>query len=173
MSDATRDPRVVLEEMRQSFDAAFAAPPASAPTGLVDLLAITVAGHAYALRLNELSGVLCDRVVTPLPTSLRSLVGISASRGTLLPVHSLAYLLGHESAGGERWLAVLAGRVALSFDRFDGHLRLEGGRIEAARAERLVAGVVRTDGGVRAVLDAAKILDSLSELAGQARRRNG
>jgi purine-binding chemotaxis protein CheW len=150
-----------LAELRDAFDRSFAEPP-TASARAEDLLAVTVAGTAYAIRLDAISGLFADRCVTPLPGPLPELLGVAAFRGSIIAVYDLGALLHHPKPAESpphRWLVLDAGTpaVALAFDRLDGHLRVPAGSIAAAGEEgtgspAYLPEVVRAPDGMRPVI---------------------
>jgi chemotaxis signal transduction protein len=153
-----------LADLRQAFDASFALPPAPPRDDLVDLLAVTVGADRLAVPLAMMSGLVADRVVTPLPGSPPDLLGVAGLRGHLVPVYRLAQAAGrggawaeHGGADPPRWLVLAGGSptFAVAVDRVDGHLRVARGAI-AVRAGGAAGGtgsVVRTVDGPRPVID--------------------
>jgi chemotaxis signal transduction protein len=97
--------RVAL--LHLGFDQAFARPPAPPAEDREDLLALRVGDERYALRVRESTGLLrCGRIV-PLPGPLPELLGITGIRGGLVPVYSLAALLGRGAAAeAPHWLVL-------------------------------------------------------------------
>ena len=115
---------------RDAFDQSFAHAVGTGPAAVVDLLAITVGGEPYALRLSEVSGLFVDKAVMWLPSPAPALLGVAGFRGTVLPVYDLGRLLGRDKAAAARWLVVAGGAsVALAFERFDGFLRVPPERL--------------------------------------------
>jgi len=160
--------------LRREFDGGFARPFATAGSDGVELLAIRVAGHGYAIRLAEIAGLFADRTVTPVPGPLPELRGLANLRGALVPVYDLGLLLGHPAGDAPRWLALAtARRVALAFDGLDGHtvaapdaIAMEPGE---GRALRQI--VHRADGaGQLLLLHLPSLLD---DIAARARRAGG
>lgn len=117
----------MIERMRREFDGSFALPARRRENiERESLLAITVAGNPFALRVGEISWLAKGRQVVPVPSRSPSLKGIVGIRGALVSVHGLAVLLGYDGGGDEPWL-VLAGReepVAFAFDRFEAFVRV-------------------------------------------------
>jgi chemotaxis signal transduction protein len=113
-------------ELRFDFDRSFAAPPRSETVETADFLAIRVGNEAAALRLSEITGLYVDKEITRVPGTGVALIGIAGFRGTILPVYSLEGLLGLTMNETPRWLVVAAGAsVALAFQGFEGHLRID------------------------------------------------
>jgi purine-binding chemotaxis protein CheW len=115
-------------ELRNAFDRARAVPVVSVVAEQVEnLLAIRVSGDAFAIRLSEISGLATDRKIVAFPSPIPELLGLAAIRGRLLPVYSLAALLGYSPHAGQgRWL-VLCGTeepVALTINDFEGYVRV-------------------------------------------------
>src|SRR5207237_842497 len=114
-------------ELRRAFDRSFAEAPRSDVTSLEDLLEITVGVTPYALRITEVAGLFVDRKITPLPTTVPELLGITGFRGSILPVYDLAGMLAYPvaTATKPRWLAIAAALpVGLAFEGFDSHQRI-------------------------------------------------
>ena len=122
-------------QLRDEFDHAFSLP-ARVETGRGrHLLAIRVAGHSYAVNPQEIAGLQVDRTVVPVPGMLPEWLGLAGIRGGLVPVFSLAMLLGYElPAARPRWLAVCgSGQLfGLAFDEFERHLNLAPSQIATA-----------------------------------------
>jgi purine-binding chemotaxis protein CheW len=112
-------------ELRRAFDRSFAEAPRSDVVRLEDLLEIRVGATPYAMRITEISGLFAGRTITPLPTTVPELLGITGFRGAVLPVYDLGALLGYPMEAKPRWLAIAAGMpVGLAFERFERHVRI-------------------------------------------------
>ena len=119
------DLRVRLELLRERFDSSFADPPPSAAGEYEDLLGLALGSEQYRVRLREVEGLYLDRAITPVPSALPHLLGISDFRGELVAVYDLAALLGYPHATRPRYLLRGAQQsVAFAFERFLGHVRL-------------------------------------------------
>jgi purine-binding chemotaxis protein CheW len=119
------DLRARLALLRERFDGSFADPPPSAAGEYEDLLGIALGSEQYRVRLREVEGLYLDRAVTPVPSALPHLLGVSDFRGELVAVYDLAALLGYPRAERTRYLLRSARQsVAFAFERFLGHLRL-------------------------------------------------
>lgn len=113
------------EQMRQAFDRTFAEPRPPEPPPSEEMLAIRIAGEAYALRLSEIAGLFADRKITPLPTAVAALLGLAGFRGAVVPVYDLHLLLGYPAAETVRWLATVAeAPIAVAFAQHEGQFRL-------------------------------------------------
>jgi purine-binding chemotaxis protein CheW len=142
--------------LRREFDDSFAAPAATPNDDVGKLLAIVVAGHSYALDLSDLRGLLADRTIVPLPTSVPSFLGVIGDRRKLVPVFDLAALLGYPLSKETRWIALTGTAelpIGLAFERFEAQLQVD--RAAAASS------VVVSDGEVRPVVDVAALLSAL------------
>ena len=160
-------------ELRRAFDRSFAEAPATRATELDDLLDIRVALDAYAIRLDQVTGVFADKPVTPLPSSFPELLGIAGFRGAIVPVYDLRTLLGYPRGGSQRWLILTAGetRIALAFDLFEGHTRVARSAIAeedgGGTQRHHVREVVRTATQVRPVVHLPSILEVIRKRARQ------
>lgn len=116
-----------LEQLRVAFDGSFAQPAMTDETALVDLLALRVGGAGYAMRVADIASLASDRKIVAVPTPIDEALGIAGIRGVVVPVYSLAVLLGHaRPIASPRWLVVSAGPepLAMAFDELDGFHRL-------------------------------------------------
>jgi chemotaxis signal transduction protein len=113
--------------LKAAFDGTFARSPQPLETATEDLLAIRTRGDPYALRVRELTALLVNRKIVPVPSPRPELLGVAGLRGALVPVYCLSSLLGYGANGAAtRWLAV-CGRtqsVGLAFDELESFLRL-------------------------------------------------
>lgn len=158
MTQGTIDLATRAVELRRAFDRSFADAPRPPRDEFIDLLAVLIGGDPYAIALAEVSALLADASVTPLPTTVAELAGIAAIRGAIVPIYDLRRLLGYGPRPSSRWvvLSTAATRVGFTFDAFDRHLRVARADLApadaAARSKRHVTHVVRADDVVRPVL---------------------
>ncbi len=158
-----------VEALRAAFDAAFAAPPAGARRDLVPLLVIRAGGEAIAVRVLETAGLLPARLIVPAPSRRPEVLGVCGHRGAVLPVFSLARLLG-VADGGEppRWM-LLAGReeerVALAFDVLDGHVLVAPSALQRAAGQGPghLAEIAELGGAGRPVVSIPSVLRAITE----------
>lgn len=165
-----------VEELRRAFDCSFAEAPRSDVASLEDLLEITVGGTPYAVRITEISGLFADRKITPLPTTVPELLGITGFRGSVLPVYDLAAMLGYPiaAAAKARWLAIAAALpVGLAFERFERHQRIGRHAIVAqVRGDgqvRHVRDVFQSRETVRPIVSVASVLEAITSRVGPGR----
>jgi purine-binding chemotaxis protein CheW len=153
--------------MRAEFDRGFAEPRQVERLDSDHLLALSVGGDPYALRMEEIASVAVDRRIVPLPGPLPEFAGIAGLRGAIVPVYDLARLLGYPGDGRARWLAVLsAAPVAVAFAAFDGYIVRPGGSItfEAAGGDsRHVRVVARAADFVRPVISLASVVEAIRQ----------
>ncbi len=130
-------------ELRSVFDQARAAPLSSgAEEQTEDLLAIRIARDAYAIRVNEISGLATDKKIVGFPSSVPELLGVAGIRGALVPVYSLAMLLGYNAETERtRWLALCGPEdpVALAFSDFEGYVRVSLTQLYAAEQKDMAS----------------------------------
>ncbi|HSD18638.1 MAG TPA: chemotaxis protein CheW [Anaeromyxobacter sp.] len=156
-----------VEVLRAAFDAAFAAPPRGARRDLVPLLAIRAGGDPVAVRVLETAGLLPGKVIVPVPSRRPEVLGVCGHRGAVLPVFSLARLLGRTDAGeAPRWL-LLAGReerVGLAFAALDGHVLVAPSALQRAAGEGVghLAEIVEIDGAGRPVVSIPSLLRAIT-----------
>ena len=151
--------------MRAEFDRGFAEPRRIERLDSDRLLALSVGGDPYALRMEEIASVAVDRRIVPLPGPLAEFAGIAGLRGAIVPVYDLARLLGYPGDGPARWLAVLsAAPVAVAFAAFDGYIVRPGGSMAfepAGGDSRHVRVVARAADFVRPVISLASVVEAI------------
>ena len=151
--------------MRAEFDLGFAQPRRIERLDSDRLLALSVGGDPYALRMEEIASVAVDRRIVPLPGPVPEFAGIAGLRGAIVPVYDLARLLGYQSDGHARWLAVLTtAPVAVAFAAFDGYIVRPGGSITfepAGGDSRHVRVVARAADFVRPVISLASVVEAI------------
>jgi chemotaxis signal transduction protein len=158
-------------ELRNTFDHARAIPFVSdAVEQIENLLAIRVCGDAFAIRLSEISGLATDRKLVAFPSPIPELLGVAAIRGRLVPVYSLAALLGyngHSSQG--RWLMLCGTEepVGLAINDFEGYVRVPLAQIYTAEqkdeASTHVRHVVRAADIVRGVVSIPLLIEVIQK----------
>lgn len=157
-------------ELREAFDRSFALPVAQSAETEQTFLILGVGNERYAVILETLLGIEHHRKVVPLPLRAAGLLGLAGFRGQLVPVFSLASLLGCAD-GPERpvWMAFCKGPtpVAIAFDRFEGSVRVAAADLYAGKAKdglpRLTKQTVRFGTGVLPVLDAVSVVEAITQ----------
>jgi purine-binding chemotaxis protein CheW len=159
------------EALRSAFDSERALPFAARGVEQSEnLITIRVAGDPYAIRTSEISGLVADRKIVAFPSPTSELLGIAAFRGVLLPVYSLAALLGYAAETEQtRWLALCGSEepLALAFSGFEGYVHVSLDQIHAAEQtgamQRTVRHVVRGVDMVRAVISIPLIREAIQK----------
>ena len=127
---------VFATQLREEFDNAFSLPIQKDTLQSRHLLAIRIGGDPYALNPEEIAGLQVDRAIVPVPGVLPEWLGLAGIRGELVPVYSLAMLLGYEQSATTkpRWVALCGSKqlLGLAFDAFERHLNLTLPQIAAA-----------------------------------------
>lgn len=148
--------KITAEELALDFDGGFARAHAE-PAPQVDLLALAIGGDRFALRLAGVAGMFTDRALTKVPSRRTDLLGLTAFRGSVVPVFDLARRLGYPPAAEARWLVLAkATNVALAFERFEGHVRVPA---------TAVGDVVVLDGQPVSMIDIGAIAEAIAEEA--------
>lgn len=114
--------RDTARAMREAFDQSFAQRPTGDPPQET-LLAISVVGDPYAIRIADILGLYADRRIVALPSARRSFLGVAGFRGLVAPVYDLAAILGYTRTrpAMPRWIVSLrhSEPIAFAFDAFD------------------------------------------------------
>ncbi len=161
-------------DLRDSFDQAFANPPAILTEETEDVLLVRIGGDPYVLCSRDMSGLATGKKIAPLPSRRPELVGMVGIRGSLVPVYSLMTFLGYVAhRSTSRWVALSRGAepVGLAFQDFEGFVRVRKKDVHAtdnANARRHVREVARVGDVTRPVVDIASALEFLKTHAGGA-----
>jgi chemotaxis signal transduction protein len=166
-----------VADLRNTFDRSYSLPPSSPGTEQIEnLLAIRLAGSPYAIRVTEVTGLANNRKTVALPSPIPELLGVAGIRGGLVPVYSLAALLGYaRDMSPARWLALCGNedQVGLGFSDLEGYLRVPVAQMYAAGHENVTRGhvkdVVRTDGLIRAVVSIPSLVEMIQRRCGESR----
>ena len=154
-----------VSALRTAFDRSFGEPPRLDLTPMEDLLSVRVGDDVFAIRLSEVTGLHADKKITRVPGGDPALLGIAGFRGAIHPVYGLAILLGRQVEVEPRWLVIAAAApVALAFDGFDGHVRVESETIRpcdaSAKDQPYARDFVPVQQLVRPILHLPSILDA-------------
>ena len=166
-------------QLRHAFDRMFALPPETASPEVEDLLMIRVAGDPCAISLCDISEIVTDRSIVPVPAATPDLLGLAGIHGGIVPVFSLSAILGYGSdSDSPRWM-ILCGTeepIALAFSVFEGYLRLPTSALHtdenlSATREKVkyVNQVASTPDGARAVISMALIVATIRNRISQHR----
>ena len=153
-----------VADIRRAFDASFAAPVAETTAELVELLVIKIAGETHLIRLGEITGLVPAGKIVALPSRSPAVLGVIGVRGNLVPVLSLASLLGYGSIRETTGWLVLCGppgdTLALAVARLDGTLAIPPSAICAAEqaANAHATEIARTGSGTHAVISVPSLL---------------
>ncbi len=145
---------VFAAQLREEFDHAFSLPIRKETLQGRHLLAIRIGGDPYALNPEEIAGLQVDRAIVPVPGVLPEWLGLAGIRGELVPVYSLAMLLGYEQSATTK-------SRGLAFDAFERHLNLTLPQIAAADPTNIktehIRAVAHVDGVSRPVISIPSI----------------
>jgi chemotaxis signal transduction protein len=154
--------------LRRAFDDSFARLPPVRADDRERLLSLRIGTEGYAFRLGEVAGFVVARTIVPVASTVAGALGLAGIRGNLVPVYSLAALLGHGTDDERaRWF-VLCGApepIALAFARFDGYLevpRLDLHAVSGPAERRMVATVARTDARTLGVIAVSSLVETIS-----------
>jgi purine-binding chemotaxis protein CheW len=157
-----------VAEIRHLFDSSFAAPEQSGRSAVEHMLAVQVGGERLAVPVAQLSGLtLAQGTILPVPSSVPELLGITGVSGVVVPVFSLAALLGiARSSSPCRWLMLCGGRqqaIALAVDLVEGHMAVPADGILARgdNAASHIKQAVRDGDILRGVVDLALLVEQI------------
>ncbi len=158
-------------ELRRVFDQARAVPSSTGVEVQTEsLLAIRVARDPYAIRVSEISGISTDKKVVALPSPVPELLGVTGLRGAIVPVYSLAALLGYgQETGQVRWLVLCVTEepFALAFSGFEGYLCVPQAELYSAEQKDVrrtfVTHAARATNMVRALVSIPMLREAIQE----------
>ncbi len=138
---------------------AAAAPAPEAPRDRVALIGLQVGGRDFAMRLQEVAGIVrLPKGFGAVPRADDAMLGVTGFRGAVLPLVSLAVLLGLERALPARGVVIVvragAGWAGLVADGVSGSFMLAADAIDAVprllargAGEALLEGICRLENG--------------------------
>jgi chemotaxis signal transduction protein len=170
MKVVTPGPMLSAEELRRTFDGAFAMPSEARRQDLEPLLTLRIASAAYAVRVLDIAGFATARRIVPLGSPLPAMLGLAAVRGILFPVYSLEALLGDQTTSAPpRWFLLCGHQdpVALAFADFEGHALLSRSEWRATSGgegrRKHVRELVRMADEMRGVIEVSSLLETIQE----------
>ncbi len=163
-----------VDTLRREFDATFARAPADVRPDADAFLAVIVGGDGYCIRVREISALTAARKIVALASPIPEFLGLAGIKGRIVPVYSLAALMGYpREARAPSWFVLGKGAQAVAF-AFAG---LEG-QVESAPSDVLAPGdgerrrhvgaILQTSRGVHGVLDMASLESDVAERAAAA-----
>lgn len=161
-------------DLRDAFDRSFAEPPHEVTDEIEKLLGLHVGEDEYAVRLSEISGLLPEQTIVPLPSPAPELLGIVGVRGAIVPVYSLGALLGHGPTSSSLGWIMLVGAdvpIGLAFEEFKGHLRVPRSEISVAgdgASQSYVHETVRVSDTLRGIISVKSVVLALTQRLGTA-----
>jgi chemotaxis signal transduction protein len=155
-------------ELREVFDAGFAAAPPPPEPVHRDVLCIRIAGEPFAIPLGDIASLHADLRIVALPARAPELLGVAALRSAVVPIYDASRAFGLPAADAPRWLVVLrGGRAGFAFDGYDGHARIPDRAITPVDAPANRRGHVRgqlvLDGQPRAIVDLGSVLAAIEQ----------
>jgi chemotaxis signal transduction protein len=168
----TEDGRRTAAAMRETFDRGFAEAMLRERDDGHDYLVVSVAADTFALRLADITSVVVDRRIIPVPSPVAEMLGVVGVRGSIVPVYSLSGLLGFGVRDdGPRWLA-LAGdgsTVALAFERLHGLARTSRDDVAPVTSKQninsYIVATVRTGDSRIGVVDVPSLVGEIGRRA--------
>jgi purine-binding chemotaxis protein CheW len=128
------------------------------------------------VRVSEVTGLEAGRKIVPLPGSGRELLGLAGVKGLLVPIFSLAALLGVEGGALDAKWFVLCGQgpsIGLAFTALDGCVKVPRssfGPAADAAAGGHVGAVVTVGSQARGVLAISSFLAAAAARTGRVDR---
>jgi chemotaxis signal transduction protein len=159
------DVAAACSELRREFDGSFREPHHdAAAVERRDLLAIRVAGAAYALRLADVLGLHGAAKLTPVPSAVPAFCGLLGVRGLLVPVYDLALCLGYAEKQALRWVALVRAEhpVGLAFPVLEGHFRVPASAPATPREGSQLREAVRLGSALHSLVDVRAVLSALA-----------
>jgi chemotaxis signal transduction protein len=157
------------DEIRRAFDQTFASAPSLENADLISLITIRLSGERFALRMDQIHGLARSRPIVPVSSRISELIGIAGMRGTLIPVFSLAALLGLPRSEECAWLAIIQGDLplALAFDALERRMEIRRTSLyeDSSPSRRHVRQLAQLGKEVCAVLDVPSLVEVIRNMA--------
>lgn len=158
--------------MQREFDNSFVASPTGTVENRESLIAIRVAGEAYAVRTNQITGLAKLKRIVPVPSRVPGLIGITAVRGALFPAYDVATLLELSPVNGERAWVMFADRetpVGLVFDQFEGQVEIDCAHLyesDSSSSHKHLHQMAKVGPNNRVVIDIPGLVEDIRKSAG-------
>jgi purine-binding chemotaxis protein CheW len=158
----------LAELLRKNFDDTFAHAPAVA-SPQAEMLVFSVGGSDRAVRLGQIASVSRNPGTVAIPARAEAFLGVAGMRGAVVPVFSLAELLGVPDTGSD-WLLMVRGgttqeTIAFACEAIRGYVRVEEDKNRTAE-------VVKVGTEYYPVVDLHALRERL-ELATRSKNGNG
>ncbi len=167
-----------LEEMRRLFDESFALAPPERVVEPEPMLAIGLESEHFAVPLRQISGLAMNsEKIVPVPSRTPELLGLTGIRGVVVPVFSLAKLLGFDSERQARWLVVCGERqspIALAFESMERLFEASNNEIfvrEEAASHRFVNATVCEGTTLRGLINISALVEHIKTRGASERRK--
>lgn len=160
-----------LTELRRTFDLTFQLPYQLTAKSVEPMIAFRTAGVALAVRVQHITGVIKRGVILPVPSIVPELLGVAVVHGVLVPVFSLAALLGFPPTGEPQWF-MLTNRetpAAFAFDGLEGRVEVERAHVyadETFSPSKHTHQLAEVGSVIRAVIDVSGLIESIRKCAG-------
>jgi len=173
MTDISAAASARLADLRRDFDQVFAAPDAAQAKEQENLIGLRIEKDHYGISVPEIGGVAAAGKLVAMPSRSPGFLGLTGIRGTVIPVYSLAVLLGYPKAEEDvRWLAVCGAKepLALALGSFEGYLRISRTDVHAPDrdARRHVHRFAQAGDVVRAIVSIASVVSTIQGTAERA-----
>lgn len=161
---ATKQVTERVRGLRAAFDQSFAAATEIRDARYLDFLSVRIAEDTYALRLSEVAGLHAGRKLTPAPSLLPELLGITGFRGVLTPVYDLGALLGYQRERATKWLVLAqsSSPIGFAFDVFDEYLRAAPEQVSALEVRSGARGSVRHGSALLPLLHLPSLVEGIT-----------
>jgi chemotaxis signal transduction protein len=172
------NPSKSASELRNEFDLSFALPREEEKEELERFVGVQASGQAYAFRVREIGGLAPARDVVPLPAGAAAppgLLGLAGVQSALVPVFSLATLLGHAGPAEPRpqWFILcgraddaLLGPIAFGVSAFTGYLEAARIHVHASapgNSSRHVRDVLEAGGAFHGVVSVPSLIQTIKK----------
>jgi chemotaxis signal transduction protein len=166
---AAPDVAAQVAALRSAFDATFAAPARRDAAALERLLAFRVGEQTLAARLGTIAAVEALPRLAAVPGAPAELLGLAGIRGRLVPVFSLALLIGGDGTETPRWLLVCGSDepIGLAVSGVDGYVHVPAADVVPGTKDRHphVHEFVRVGELLRGVVDLASVRGQIERRA--------
>lgn len=167
MSDAADTKLLTALDLAREFDRSFAAAPSAEAQRTHDFLVVRIGAHACALRLQHVRGLVAAPRITRVPSPAPDLLGVAGARGAIVPVFSLASLLGHAATFTPGWIVLAGDRelIGLAFERYEQLLRARIDDVavvhDAEHGRSCMREIVRAGEHAYTVVDVPALVDDI------------
>lgn len=155
-------------QLKTEFDRAFAEPLRTQDSEFENFVGFNIEDAVFVLRMTEIKGLVQCKKVIPLPSADSHFIGITGVQGQLIPVYSLASILGYSKNNEEdRWLVLCEDKERIGFllEDLQGYIRILASDLSASekleKKQESISGAIHFGSKVAGIVNLSSIVKNI------------